>query len=341
MLELFMLKKIYQKIICLTLISFLSIHINAEEKNLDIPPVLQKTPVWCWLATGEMVFTYYDIPNVNPAGIYQCGIIGALVGSQNPCFYDCRICTVPAGNAQNMLNMLRNYPSIAWMLTRQGTPKFYVENKKSPLSKNMVKGEIDAGRPIIAAISPSGFRQVNPEHVAVIVGYSKRGSKMSLKVNDPFPFHLLPFSGYSFSNPYENAGGTSYDDGSHLIDYDTFCNRLVWQETFYHFSKEGGEDIDSENGGDDYAPKKRQIQVPCKHRIACTHRIPCQHQVPCSHPAHPFDVMHQFDVDMFGRTIPCMHRMACRHPLHAYDTLHPFDLQHPYDLQHEYDIEEE
>jgi hypothetical protein len=43
-----------------------------------------------------MVFRYYNIPNVNPAGILQCGVVGVMVG--NPCAADCRCCSnLPAG----------------------------------------------------------------------------------------------------------------------------------------------------------------------------------------------------------------------------------------------------
>src|ERR1700759_4403447 len=80
---------------------------RARDADLSIDPVMQNTPVWCWLAVGEMVFKYFDVPNVNPAGIYQCGIIGTIAGPYSPCWSDCTRCVVGAGQASNITNMLR------------------------------------------------------------------------------------------------------------------------------------------------------------------------------------------------------------------------------------------
>src|SRR5690242_10232152 len=67
---------------------------------LDVPEVQQATYVWCWVAVSEMVLRYFDVPNVNPAGVYQCGFIGinAVGTTAQICNADCRFCTVPAGN---------------------------------------------------------------------------------------------------------------------------------------------------------------------------------------------------------------------------------------------------
>lgn len=58
-------------------------------KVLPVPPRYQETPVWCWVAVGEMVFRYYGIPNMNGPGNYQCGVIGALAGPYSPCWGNC------------------------------------------------------------------------------------------------------------------------------------------------------------------------------------------------------------------------------------------------------------
>jgi hypothetical protein len=48
--------------------------------KLEIFPVCQQTPVWCWAAVGEMVFRYYDVPTINTRCGYQCGIFSDWAG---------------------------------------------------------------------------------------------------------------------------------------------------------------------------------------------------------------------------------------------------------------------
>jgi hypothetical protein len=47
------------------------------------------------LTVGEMVFTYYQVPNLNPHGFYQCGIIGTLLPAL--CGLDCTRCGAIGG----------------------------------------------------------------------------------------------------------------------------------------------------------------------------------------------------------------------------------------------------
>jgi hypothetical protein len=66
--------------------------------DLDISPTFQQTPVWCWAASAEMVLTYYDIPDLNPVGDFQCAI-AALVSPA--CVNNCA--KLPDGRAQYVL----------------------------------------------------------------------------------------------------------------------------------------------------------------------------------------------------------------------------------------------
>ena len=196
-------------------------------ETLSIPPVTQRTHVWCWIAVIEMVARYHDVPNVNPAGVYQCGIVGllALGGSSNQCAYECRLCTVPAGSAQNLGVALEEYPRRARVVTGRLVRDIVGDYQSRPLDPDEIVEEIDDENPIIAGISPSGRPpQFTSEHVALIVGYERDGD--ILIVNDPYPF---PPS--VWADPYLAAGAREVIAGRYRIRYDTFVERLQWKET--------------------------------------------------------------------------------------------------------------
>lgn len=88
-------------------------------EKLAIAPIAQETPVWCWVAVGAMVLNYYDVPNLNPAGDYQCGIIAARFGPNTVCWTNCRACQVPAGAPSEITRMLREYPPFAGRLVNR------------------------------------------------------------------------------------------------------------------------------------------------------------------------------------------------------------------------------
>lgn len=198
---------------------------------LPITPVVQETQVWCWVAVGEMIFKYLGMPNVNPAGVYQCGIIGALAADQygmsHPCNVDCRNCVVPAGEERWVRAMLERYPAVvaavygpAQQLAAGHDPRI--------LTPDEVVAEIDAGLPMIAGITPYGLPTGVSAHVALIVGYERdQGGQLWLRVNDPYPFN---FAGH---NPYVAAGGQEQTGGgSYWILYESFAYGLHWAETF-------------------------------------------------------------------------------------------------------------
>ena len=201
---------------------------NAVDADLSIPPVGQHTPVWCWVAVGEMVFEHFGVPNVNPAGNYQCGIIGALAGPYHPCWSDCRRCVVPAGSPQNLSNMLFQYPRIAGQLTRQSIDGVRSRRLLRPLTGEEIRGELDNDRPIIAGVNPSGVTGPFAQHVALIIGYEDNDDQLILTVNDPYPYQLV---GNRF-DPYLRAGGQG-GQGQYRINYNNFRRGLAWSESFY------------------------------------------------------------------------------------------------------------
>lgn len=201
---------------------------SAVDSDLSIQPVAQRTPVWCWLAVGEMVFKHFDVPNVNPAGIYQCGIIGALAGPYHICWRDCAQCTVPAGNSQNITNMLLNYPRLAEKLTGIEAGGIRSSHVGRALRSAEIISELDDDRPIIAGISPAGMTGPFAQHVVLIVGYEGDEDDLTLIVNDPYPYQYVG----NRSDPYLAAGAHG-GEGEYRIELGTLKQRLHWTETFY------------------------------------------------------------------------------------------------------------
>lgn len=197
---------------------------------LPVEPVYQRTPVWCWAAVGEMVFTYHGVANINPAGVFQCGIVALM---HPVCNQDCRNCPIPAGSLTVMNNMLTRYPTFASHVSGSST-HITTSVRRSRLPLDGVQAEIDEGRPVVAGISPSGYRVAGvSEHVALIVGYEGN----DLIVNDPFPFEAAHFAG----NPYRAAGGTLERPGRYRIPYDAFVRRLQWRETIWRIQCRGAD----------------------------------------------------------------------------------------------------
>jgi hypothetical protein len=195
---------------------------GAQQRTLNIRPVAQSTPVWCWAAVGEMVFRHYDVPNVNPAGHYQCGIVGGLGG---PCAQDCTRCIVPAGQMANIAAMIARYPRLAaWV---SGWP---TRNLGATLvgtaSPNQIVAEIDQGRPLVAGISPSGthYPPGLAEHVALVVGYQYGDGDLHLIVNDPYPFP-------PGADPYQRAGAKRLQPGQYLIQHSMLVQHFDWNST--------------------------------------------------------------------------------------------------------------
>ena len=201
---------------------------RALDTELSISPVVQRTPVWCWVAVGEMIFEHLSVPNVNPAGEYQCGIIGAMAGPYHPCWSDCTRCVVPAGSPQNITNMLRRYPQIAGGLTGESIRGVRSRRATRALTVDEIKEELDNDRPIIAGISPSGITGPFAQHVALIIGYEEDEDALTLIVNDPYPYQYVG----NRADPYLLAGGDG-GQGQYRIPYNNFRRRLGWTESFY------------------------------------------------------------------------------------------------------------
>ncbi|WP_316171278.1 C39 family peptidase [Bradyrhizobium sp. SZCCHNRI1058] len=196
--------------------------VGSQAHVLSINPQIQQSPVWCWAAVSGMIFDWYGVPNVNPAGIWQCGVVGAMakLGGIAACYFDCKQCDVPAGSAEHLRFVLQSYPKVAKSKTSISATVL-----KSPLDKKAIVELIDGERPIVAGINPGSPEKHfgSAEHVALIVGYRDLGNY--LVVNDPFPFWERGMS------PYEDAGGVQRKVGQYLIRYDDFLKGIGWSET--------------------------------------------------------------------------------------------------------------
>ena len=191
---------------------------TTENKNnqLPIPPVEQQTKVWCWLATGEMIFRHYDLPNLNPSGNYQCGIIGSIFYN-SPCYNNCfnSNCIVGSGSNANTVRMLKDY---SWIASR----KVFNCQEGYELNYYSIKNNIDQQKPILCGISPNRRQYYSgAEHVVVLIGYEIVNQIPYVIINDPFPYT-------SYDNPYLKSGATVLQKNQYYLQLKTFTNNLFW-----------------------------------------------------------------------------------------------------------------
>ena len=208
----------------------------AAEVILHIPPVFQERPSWSWAAVAEMVFKYYYVPAVHQTD-YQCGIVQErklCTGTPN-----CSECDLPAGDEVTMVRMLEQYPVKAKLGVTAGDIALTVQSKAGSLSELEVKKEIDEGRPIIAGVSPSGFKIDGiSQHMALIVGYDDSSGALMLTVNDPFPFEDDRF--LWISNPYQpNMDMSGENTGQYEISFERFRSKLKWKQAMYRITCTG------------------------------------------------------------------------------------------------------
>lgn len=189
---------------------------TGAHRVLSIAPVQQQTPVWCWLAVGEMIMKHLGIPNRNPGGNYQCGILGTIAGN-TPCAINCfdAGCIIPSGSNHSTIRMLREY-------TWQASKRLFNAVEARELSVLDIQANINAGKPILCGVSPSSKRDNgSAEHVVLLVGYNESLSGIMVIVNDPFPYSVN-------ANPYLLSGGRMLRDNQYQISLKDFTSGLFW-----------------------------------------------------------------------------------------------------------------
>lgn len=192
--------------------------------QLNVPVVIQQTPVWCWAAAGEMVLRYYGAQSINPYGNYQCGVVATAAPG---CWQYCGACISTVGTAQNFVQVLRNYADAHAQLTGVEITNFS-PNWEGELDEDVIIDQIDSGYPVLAGISPSGPVAPNgwglSQHVVVITGYEDAGNEIELTINDPYPYPV-------FLDPYVSAGGVRLRTGRYRIAYSSFLENLAYQNS--------------------------------------------------------------------------------------------------------------
>lgn len=235
-------------------------------------PVHQQSMVWCWVASGEMIFKHFNVPTVNPAS-YQCGVVAFLGAPYTSCMQNCGTCQVPAHDISMIQNMLEQYPVFAGRSLGRYDQKPIHSKMGSDLTAKEVRKEIENGRPILIGLSPSGHTQAVPEHAAVIVGYRVEGDddgeETWVIVNDPFPYEAFLRGEKS---PYERAGGARERLGQYSIEIDDLRSKLGWTQSLYGLSQDDDSPLslgdDDDDGASGESCKKR-----CKKRKeACVER---------------------------------------------------------------------
>lgn len=208
----------------------------AQSNAVDITPVMQQSPMWCWLATGEMIFEYYNVPAI--AQNFQCGEArgaGATPTGQlgqfafvGPCWLNCWNCArLGAGTIIGLYSLITQYPMIA-SRTVGSDVSLSARIRYGPLTMDELKGEIDAGRPVAAGISPgSGFLPPGvSEHAVLIVGYDLASS--SVTVIDPYPYQLT-----NLTPSYVQFGGHASAPGTFVVPYATLVGPIKWGNTVF------------------------------------------------------------------------------------------------------------
>lgn len=136
--------------------------------------VPQQTQVWCWAATSQMLLNDYG------TGVSQCEIVTAASGGTPCCLLPLQSCVFAAPTISYIQGAI-----LLWGVSTTAT---------GSLSFEAVKGNIDAGRPMIV-----GYQSSFSGHVVVLFGYDEE------QVGGPYIAMHDPLYG-SFLVPYALSG---------------------------------------------------------------------------------------------------------------------------------------
>ncbi len=215
---------------------------SAASQILAVPAVFQQTPEYCWLASGEMIFRYYKIPQFPQSSTYQCGILQAANIACNP-----KLSAGALGPNPDMTlaNEMSEYPMLVRRALGTGVPQLRSGFILRPLSYGEIKTSVRLGHPFIAGISPSAMiASPFPEHAVVVVGYddtSVQGiPQENIIVNDPFPYGVPLWFQFGapptiVPDPYLLNGAIKIAPGQYEIPYRAFVLALKWGPTILAF----------------------------------------------------------------------------------------------------------
>ncbi len=204
--------------------------------QLQLDNITTSSPDWCGVACGEMIFKYYDYPNVNKESKYQCGILGLMAGIGSICHNDCSECAVKEYPYFDIDSMLRSYPALVKKYFEPQVQLLDFKHQNSALTFDSIKYYINNSSPVLAIVSLTSTdgKFVYP-HSTVIHGYMSDITGNYILVNDPFPFYN---STYQYNpNLYCDVGAIKSFSAGYLILYSNFISSLNYNESYYDFRK--------------------------------------------------------------------------------------------------------
>lgn len=212
------------RVLAASLLIWTVIATPAQATNLNIAPVAQQESQWCWAASAGMVLRHLGVPNLDPTGNYQCGVVSAQGGF---CFGNCRACSQPGGTTQRIAAVIRSYLAFAGRMTGYRNSAIVVQSR-GIMTPAEIAAHIDHGTPIIAGISPNGVGFPSgygiSEHVVVIEGYNGNvaARKFKLLVNDPMPPNRAWWLW---------LGADELRPGQYQIRYSTFVGHMLYRNS--------------------------------------------------------------------------------------------------------------
>lgn len=174
-------------VMLLTTSNTIAMDLSIQRKSIDVNISYQHKPVWCWAATIAMVAQWLQRVDID-----DCQVLAEYdmrLGGRGLCCLQAPEC-IRTGQSYEMENILENIFNVSTI------------HNDSPVDFDTIASEIDAGRPLIAAL-----HHARGGHVVVISGYQQPNR---VKVLDPI-------------------------NGTNTITYDTFVNNWQygqWVETF-------------------------------------------------------------------------------------------------------------
>ena len=191
---------------------------------LPVPVIMQEAPEWGFAASAEMVFRYLGYPNVNAAGNYQCGIVGAQGGI---CSIQCGVCLDGGRTTQRVAEIMQMYSDFAYRVTGYANPEVRI-NVGGILSSRQMIGQIDMKGPILVGISPGQIRYPAglgiSQHTVVIVGYEGTPESLNVVINDPYPYPPT-------SDPYVLNSAFKMQQGQYSIPLRIFVGKFNYRNS--------------------------------------------------------------------------------------------------------------
>ncbi len=178
-----------------------------DQHELAVDLIGQKTKMWCWAASGEMIMSYLGHDQA------QCEQANKRYGGDPKA---CEILEDPTATSVQREGITKGgWPEFdKWGFTAQRT-------SEAPLSFAQLKSEIDANRPVAFSWGWRASADVPPGggHMMIVIGYREakavggRTIPAMVCVNDPWPVNQGDYSVIPYADYMGRAGKyTHWDD---------------------------------------------------------------------------------------------------------------------------------